>query len=328
MSKKCIGCGALLQSDNEKALGYVSKDVYDKALYCERCFKVIHYNEKVVTKLDNINKEIINKLSKFDGLVYFMVDFLNINTETMNTFNSIKNFKCLVISKLDLLPKSFKEKKIISFIKKTYNVKEDILFVSSKKNINTKFILNCAISNGFKKVCFTGYTNAGKSTLVNKILENNNIESSITTSLNPNTTVDFIEIKLNDIKLYDSPGFALNRNIYAADDFKLIKKLNSKKMLKPITYQAKDSSSIFIEDLFRLSPSIKNSLTFYMSNDLNIYRLFDSNKLLDLDYKELSIDDNSDLVIKGLGFINIKKKCTIKVYSNYLDLIEIRKAIF
>ena len=135
-------------------------------------------------------------------------------------------------------------------------------------------------------------------------------------------------VRISDIKLYDSPGFALNRNIYAVDDFKLIKKLNTKKMLKPITYQAKDSSSIFIEELFRLSPSIKNSLTFYMSNDLNIYRLFDSNKLLDLDYKELSIDDNCDLVIKGLGFINIKKKCTIKVYSNYLDLIEIRKAMF
>jgi len=328
MSKKCIGCGATLQYEDTNKLGYVNEDVYEKSTYCQRCFKIIHYNEKVYTKLDNINKKITTKLSKFDGLVYFMVDFLNINEETMGVFNSIKNFKCLLISKLDILPKSFNEKKIIKFIKNTYNVKDDIFFVSAKKNINTKMILRYATNNGFKKVCFTGYTNAGKSTLINKILEYYGVKSNITTSLNPNTTVDFIEIKLDDFTLVDSPGFALKKDIYEKDDFVLIRKINSKKMIKPITYQSKDSSSIFIEYLYRIIPSVKNSLTFYMSNDLNIFRLFDSDKMLDLDYKDISIDDNTDLVIKGLGFVNIKKKCNIRVYSKYLDLIEVRKAMF
>ncbi len=328
MSKKCIGCGALLQSNEKDKLGYVSEEVYEKADYCERCFKIIHYNEKVITKLDNINTKITNKLSKFDGLVYFMVDFLNINSETMEVFNSIKNFKCLIISKFDILPKSFNEKKIIKFIKDTYKVKDDIFFVSSKKNINTKSILKYAVNNGFKKVCFTGYTNAGKSTLINKILEYNGITSNITTSLNPNTTVDFIEVKLNDFILYDSPGFSLKRDIYESNDFTLIRKINSKKMINPITYQAKDTSSIFIEYLFRLMPGVKNSLTFYMSNDLNIFRLFETDKMLDLEYKDINIDENSDLVIKGLGFVNVKKKCVLRVYSKYLDLIEVRKAMF
>ncbi len=328
MSKKCIGCGATLQYEDTNKLGYVSEDVYEKSTYCQRCFKIIHYNEKVYTKLDNINKKITTKLSKFDGLVYFMVDFLNINEETMEVFNSIKNFKCLLISKLDILPKSFNEKKIIKFIKNTYKVKDDIFFVSAKKNINTKMILRYATNNGFKKVCFTGYTNAGKSTLINKILEYYGVKSNITTSLNPNTTVDFIDIKLDDFTLVDSPGFVLKKDIYEKDDFVLIRKINSKKMIKPITYQAKDSSSIFIEYLYRIMPSVKNSLTFYMSNDLNIFRLFESDKMLDLDYKDISIDDNTDLVIKGLGFVNIKKKCNIRVYSKYLDLIEVRKAMF
>lgn len=325
---KCRGCGALLQSDDNKELGYISKEKMDKAKYCERCFKVIHYNEKVVTHIDNINDNLLESLNKFDGVILFFLDFLNVNEETIRTFLKIRTKKSLIISKYDILPKSFNDNKIIDYLRSNYHIKDDIYFLSTKKNINTKSILIRLEEKNMSRVCITGYTNAGKSTFLNKILENNQMESGITTSLNPNTTVDFMEFKIGNLTIFDSPGFIYQENIYSIDDFKFISKIHSKNMIKPITYQVKKISSVIVEDVLRISSNLDNSFTFYMSNDLDIKRVFEDNKLCNLSCYEFDIKDNQDVVIKGLGFINIKKACRIKIYIMSDYLFEIRDSMF
>ena len=40
-------------------------------------------------------------------------------------------------------------------------------------------------------------------------------------------------------------------------------------------------------------------------------------KLNELNKKEYNIKDNSDIVIKGLGFINIKKACNLTINTKY-----------
>ena len=50
MIKKCQGCGYTLQSDDSSKLGYVPKTKNKNPKLCERCFKIIHYNDaKIVT---------------------------------------------------------------------------------------------------------------------------------------------------------------------------------------------------------------------------------------------------------------------------------------
>ncbi len=331
MTKKCIGCGTTLQTDKQNATGYIPKEKYDDSSYCERCFKIMHYNEKIITKLENINDYIIEEVNKKAEYVYFLLDFLSISEETINTFKSIKVPKTLIISKLDIIPKSIKNNNIINWLQNEYKINEDIFFQSTKKNLNTSRITNYLEEHSIKEVYILGYTNTGKSTLINKLSTINNITNqTITTSLTPNTTVDFIKIKLNDnLTIIDSPGFTLNNTIYNENEFDLIKKVNPKTFLKPITYQVKEISSILIEDKIRISSSIKNSLTFYMSNDLSIERVFDNNKsLLEEPLTILDINDNSDLIIKGLGFINIKKSCTLKINIEDKNLLEVRKSMF
>ena len=43
-----------------------------------------------------------------------------------------------------------------------------------------------------------GITNSGKSTFINSILKKNNINKEIVTSNKPNTTLDFIKIRIDD----------------------------------------------------------------------------------------------------------------------------------
>lgn len=331
MNKKCIGCGSILQTTNPKQKGYIKEEKLNNSLYCERCFKIIHYNEKIVTELENINEYIITEVNKKAKYVYFLIDLLNINEETINTYKEIKVPKTLIISKLDIIPKSIKESKIINFLKEVYGVKEEILFQSTKKNINTKKITSYLENNNLKEAHILGYTNAGKSTLINKLSNLNNIEDKqITTSLIPNTTIDFIKIRLSDnLTIIDSPGFTLNNTIYKENEFDLIKKVNPKSFLKPTTYQLKDIASIIIEDKIRISSSISNNFTFYISNDISIERVFAKNtNLLDKDKITIEIPSNSDLIIKSLGFINIKKACTLTIYSENKELFEVRNSIF
>lgn len=328
MNKKCNGCGTILQTTNKEEKGYIREDKYKDSSYCERCFKIIHYNERIVTNLDNINDYILEEVNKKAKYVYFLVDLLNINQETINTFKQIKTPKTLIISKLDIIPKSIKESKITSWLKDEYGVNEEVLFQSSKKNINTKAILNKLENKNIKEVYILGFTNAGKSTLIN-MLTNATNENKITTSSIPNTTIDFIKIKLDNISIIDSPGFTNTTTIYEPDEFDLIKRVMPRTFLKPTTYQVKPISSILIEDKVRIQSSINNSLTFYISNALKVERVFDNNtNLTDKEVTILEIPENSDLVIKSLGFINIKKTCTLKIHSDKKELFEIRKSMF
>lgn len=330
MEKTCRGCGSVLQTTDSSKPGYIPQNKFEESYYCERCFRVIHYNEKRIAELDNINDEIITKINKEAKYVYFMLDFLNISEETLNTFKMIKVPKTLVISKVDIIPRSIKETSIVKWLHKIYQITDNIIFQSSKKNINTKSIIANLEANNLQECYILGFTNAGKSTFINKICNIYGIENhELTTSSMPNTTIGFITIPIGKINIIDSPGFTLQNTIYTNEEYDLIKRISPKNFLKPITYQVKEISSIIIEDKIRINSSVKNSLTFYMSNDLNLERVFrDNSSLTDKDKIVLEIPDNSDLVIKSLGFINIKKGATITIYSNNPNLFEIRESLF
>ena len=45
------------------------------------------------------------------------------------------------------------------------------------------------------------------------------------------------------------------------------------------------------------------------------------------DYTSFNILDNTDIVIKNLGFINIKKKASIKVANELVPFIEFRPSL-
>lgn len=325
MSKKCIGCGVELQYTNKDKKGYIPKEKYEDSSYCLRCFRLKNYNEYQHVDLGNINDIILNKVNSSKGLVFFLIDFLNINEETLNTFKLINNNKILVISKSDIIPMSIKDNKIINYIKNNYNIKEDIILSSSRKNINTKNIINIAKEYNVKNVYILGYTNSGKSTLINNILNNYRKDMIVTTSSIPNTTIDFLNIEIEGINIIDSPGFILSKTLYEEDNYELIRRVNPKKYIKPITYQVKDNNYINIENRIIFNSNINNSFTLYISNNLNIEKIYN---ISNIKKNEIDLKDNSDIVIKGIGFINIKKACKLSIYGDYIDLIEVRDSIF
>lgn len=316
-TKKCIGCGAILQSDDETKAGYIPKDKYIDSNYCKRCFRLIHYNEQNITTLNKSNEDIIKEINKNDGYVFFLIDFLNINKEVIETFKSIKLKKSLLISKCDLIPNSLSKDSFINNIKKVYDIDDDITLISSNKKYNLNFIDKV---NDYKRIYIMGYSNAGKSTLINTLLG----ENKITTSYSVNTTLDMIELKYKDYIIIDTPGLILSKTFYDINDTNLMKRINTKYFVRPISYQVKIGQIFRIENKIELSDFSYNKIIFYMSNLLSIKKLY---KLNDDEVVELSIPSNSDLVIYSLGFINIKKECKLKINKDYVHLIELRPSI-
>ncbi len=310
---KCKGCGVNLQNTNPNELGYV-KDL-DKSL-CERCLRIRNYNQYSKVYKDNDDYiSILNEINKSKDLVVLVVDLFNTNNRIEEIFKYLDNDIILVLTKRDILPKSCFDKKFIEYFN-GYNV-IDTVIISSIKNYNLDLLYSKI--NKYKKgnnVYVVGFTNSGKSTLINKLIYNySNINTYITTSNLPNTTIDSIEIKLNDeLTLIDTPGLVNNGDIINYIDSSLIKKVIPNKEIRPITYQVKTLETIYIDSLVRLTLS-NNNITIYVSNNLEINRSYKEDIDNDLECHIIDVDSDSDIVIEGLGFIKFTKCEQVKIYT-------------
>lgn len=294
---KCIGCGDFTYSD-----------------LCERCFRIKNYNDyKVVSKTNNDFIPILKSINSND-LVILVVDLFNIGD--LSYFRKyLKNDILLVLTKRDLLPKSLYEEKLLNY---NYNIDcVDKVIISSTKNYNYDLLLEKINSyKKSKKVYVVGYTNAGKSTMINKLLYNySSNKTYITTSSLPSTTLNSIDINLNEnLTLIDTPGLLDNGDIINFLSGDEIKKVIPKKQIKPITYQIKGYQILIIDKYLRIEAE-DIDLTLYISNDLEIKRYYKDINILK-SYKKTTLNVNkNDIVIKGLGFIKTNKKSIINIYT-------------
>ncbi len=299
---KCMGCGAILQNTDKLKDGYTPK--IDSKL-CQRCFKIKNYGENIVNIKPINNEDIITKINKEKGFVIFLLDFLNIYEEVITTYKKIKLPKIIVLTKSDLIPKNISKNTLINNLKNIYHIKEDIIYTSSKNKDNINFIKDIIFQE--KKVYFLGYTNSGKSSLINALAN-----SDLTISKRSNTTLDFIKIKTNEGIIFDTPGFVPNN---------FLDNMLPKKMIRPIIYQLKNKYLLKIND-YRISSSENNNLILYFTNDILISKRVKREELP----KKIKVKENTDLIIKGLGFILIKKNTIISTDIPE-NLLEIRPTI-
>lgn len=318
MIKHCLGCGTVLQSEDKNKPGYILDINKD---YCMRCFRLTHYNEKTVTIVHNDIKEIKSIVNNKKGLTFYFVDFLNISKETLKYYYDIEGEKCLVISKSDTIPKSIYLERIREWLRTCFNIHESILFIRKSSRSSVKKILDIMDNSNKRIFYFLGVTNAGKSTFINDLLDT--LEESdrhITVSEMPNTTVNFIEIKLSIGTIYDTAGLSYN---YLEVPFEDLEMLNLKKEIKPLTYQLMSGEGLIIEPLFRIEAVSKCNITWFASSNLLITRVYGKSERLKDKSITINIDKPSNILIKGVGFFYIKDKTTINIYNIKKDYIEV-----
>lgn len=314
MNKICYGCGCKLQNTDKEKIGYTPKE---DSNYCQRCFRLMHYgidSENMPFKtVDNI-LDSVNKDNKF---VCFLTDLFNINSKIIDSYHRIKNNKVLLISKSDLIPKNIKLSKIKNFLKEYYQIDEDIIFISNSHRSAQK-VISYLQNHNINETYLMGLTSSGKSTLINNMLDVTNSKlNKVVTSYRQNTTLDFIRLQINDILVIDSPGFILKTlNINNKDTFKYA--------VKPRTYQMRKNEVLRLIDESFIGFEKDTSACFYIPNNIKSHK----------DYKQkafnytLHVESDSDLIILGLGFLNIKNETDLYFYNLDRELIEIRPSIF
>jgi len=316
---KCIGCGINLQNKDINTIGYTT-NIENKL--CERCFKLKNYGKYQTVSLDNEDYlKIINSIPS-SNLVVYTTDILNLSIKIPTNLTKV----ILVVTKKDILPKSIKDEKIINYIKQRYPSILEVVVISTIKNYNLDYLYNRLLKySNNKAIYLIGNTNSGKSTLINKLIDNySNLNSNkVTTSMYPSTTLSTVEIKLEELTLIDTPGLIDNTSIVNYLDSKEIKRITPKKEIKPKSCQLKPGKgSLIIDKFVRIDYDTKttNSLVIYANNGLDI-RFSSLSKEIPENFikTEFNLSNNQDIVIPGLGFIKVVSPIKLDIYcENYV----------
>lgn len=321
MNKICRGCGALFQSNNPELEGFIKEENKEKSTLCERCFKIRNYGEyQKITKKNDDFFEILKQINETGDLVVLVIDIFNINKDIKEICSYFKNNDVLVVlNKRDVLPLSVKINNLLAYVDRLGINYIDKLIISTAKNYNFDLLMNKI--NTYKKsknVYVVGFTNVGKSSMINKIIYNySDSILDVTTSVLPSTTLSNVKVDVNEnLTLIDTPGIIDDGSIMNYLEPEKLKKVLPRNEIRTITYQIRSKQSIFIEDLVRIDCEMSNNLTLYFSNKLDITREFNnSDKVHNLEKHELIVFENQDIVISGLGFIKVTDNGRIIIYT-------------
>lgn len=341
----CIGCGAKVQTTDKNALGYTPKSALEKGLqngevYCQRCFRLRHYNEIAPVSLsDDDFLKLLTSISSTDSLIVYVVDIFDVNGSLIPGLHRFvgQNPVLLVGNKLDVLPASIKKRKVRDWLRQRANSAGirpiDVELISAKTNFDVDHLLDQIEKyRAGKDVYVVGVTNVGKSTLINAIIrQSTGIKELITTSRFPGTTLDRIDIPLNDgHMIVDTPGIIQPEQMAHHLVGKELNLVTPQKTIKPKVYQLNPEQTLFFGGVARFdydSGDRKQGFTVYVENNLYIHRTklanavdFYEKHLGDLltppsenrkddfpplERHEFKTTQKSDIVIEGLGWITV-----------------------
>lgn len=287
----CIGCGAVLQSDDPKKAGYLPASALKKAkegeseeVYCQRCVRLRHYNEIMPVDLNNDEfLALLNSLANKKALIVNVVDLFDFSNSLLSSLKRFvgDNEFILVGNKFDLFPKNSRQSKIKDWMRQEANrmglhPKEIFLISAAKQKNLDDLIAYLDKASQDKDIYFVGMTNVGKSTLINAIIDKmGDVKDLITTSRFPGTTLDQIEIPLeNGHFLIDTPGIMTQNQLATHLSPKDLELISPKKPLKPATYQLKPGNTLFLGGLGRIDylKGEPTSFTVYTARGLYIHR--------------------------------------------------------
>ena len=346
--KKCLGCGAILQDQDAKSKGYVKKLDQD---YCQRCFRLNHYNDLTLDMKDEIMREdVLKQLVKFDDLFVLVIDVMAMEAALKEDIcQSLKDKDViLVINKYDTLPKNVNIEKVEKYIEELIirNLSGshllDVLITHKKDPYFNDLFFESIENSGHDTMIFCGNVNAGKSTIINKLID----EQTLTISRYPSTTLDFNVMSFNGLKLIDSPGLVDYSNMIMQVPQSELKRLSISETIRPLVFQFYEDQSYLIDGIFRIDVKAKEhngSIIFYINRGLDVHRTKTINadsyyakhlnefkmvakepKVRNMKISQASVE----VVINGLGVIALKGVKEISIHTDKKIDIKTRKSVF
>ncbi|MGO3468635.1 MAG: ribosome biogenesis GTPase YqeH [Weissella hellenica] len=342
---RCIGCGALIQTDNKNDIGYTPMSALKKSfendeVFCQRCFRLRHYNEiQPVNLTDDDFRHLLEQIADTNSLVVYVMDVFDFSGSLIPGLHRFvgNNDVLLVGNKVDVLPRSLKRSKIKDWMRQQANIAGlrpiDVALTSGKNGEDIEKMLD--LISKYRKnrsVYVVGVTNVGKSTLINQVIKSvtGDRHDVITTSRFPGTTLDRIEIPLDDdSNIIDTPGIIHQDQMAHYLSAKDLKYVSPQKEIKPKTFQLNEGQTLFMGALARFDyiQGQRTGITAYFENNLLIHRTKLANAdafyekhagdllappaaenlamLPPLQRYEFKTTEKTDIVIDGLGWLTV-----------------------
>ena len=368
ITKKCLGCGIELQCEDKNKEGFVPEEklLTQENLLCQRCYKIKNYGQNLANNFssEDYRKEVLQSVKKSDIIlpIFDIIDFEGSFTDEvldyLRDYNSI-----VLINKIDLLPDFVHPTEISNWVKARLAeegiVPDDIAFVSAKNKYGVNGIIR-KINNIFKnkkvRATILGVSNVGKSSIINLLLK----DDRITTSKYSGTTLKSINNKVPDtqITIVDTPGLIPVGRVSDLISVESGLKLVPAGEISRKTFKLEENQ-VFMFDVFCRFKIIGNkllesgskpifsayaskSVKFHVAREERVEALLNGNyfeilqgaekeKYFQNEFvtHEVEIEENEELVIAGLGWINVKRgplKVQLEVPENVKVIV--RPSIF
>ena len=221
---RCHSCGAILQTENKKLPGFISKSVIEngapKIPYCNICYeKMLSLNTSELNQ--EVDKDVLKILKDAvatDALIIWVIDLFSFNgTLNPDVVKKIKKLNVIVLgTKKDLFPKIASEESLKRFVDERFSdigiTPACIELVGNETNIDFNYLKNKV--NELRKghdVYMIGNNNSGKTTIINRFLKfyENKTKWPIKSELYPGTNANVLEIPLtNSSFFYELPDLS------------------------------------------------------------------------------------------------------------------------
>lgn len=216
-SEQCPGCGAYLQSEDTAKTGYIPAHLFKEhqgELICQRCYKIKHYGIDINPNASiRAEKAIEAGLQWADGLL-IVLDIADFDASLPYHLDKLLVNKTglIVINKIDLLPPKTNADEVKKWAQtrlKEHGISEEIICVSSTTGYGLGKLAAKLTQCRKQNWMIMGVTNAGKSTLIGRVLKQLGIsvKHAPISARFPGTTINCVRWMLTDNKiLSDSPG--------------------------------------------------------------------------------------------------------------------------
>ena len=262
---RCHSCGAILQSDNKKLPGFISKNVVEngtpKIPYCNACYeKMITLNSSVLDQeVDKATLKILKDAVATDALIIWVVDLFSFNgTLNPDVVKKVKKLNVVVFgTKKDLFPKIASEESLERYIDERFSEiginPVYIQLIGNEANLDVSKIMN-KIHELRKShdVYMIGNSNSGKTTFINKFLKNyeNKTKWPIKTEPYPGTDTPVLEIPLsNSSFFYELPDLSNGTSVFSRVEKEVQKIITPHKEVIMTRRFAGEGSAIMVGNL-------------------------------------------------------------------------------
>lgn len=331
--KKCQGCGVSLQDQDPTQRGYTP----DLSLaLCQRCFRIRHYNDPLFGKETLIKREeVLAKLRDLAALYVLVVDVLNLEHSFKADLCAVLAQKrvIVIVNKYDLPAENVNTAKFESYLQSYIRSQcaamklIGIIITQQKDHDFKERFLALLRMTPDKEAVMIGNVNVGKSTLINKLKDDN----ALTVSRFPSTTLALLKCQVGEYVIYDTPGLTDPGSILSILAPKYLKKFLPRHIIHPQTFQFNSEESYLLEGLVRIDVKplkAKAAIIFHLEKGLKVQRVKKKNADAYLVKHQaewpwftelkpnLSAEEGRDLelVLNGLGVIALKGVGQFQLY--------------